>query len=87
MSREYSILFKPSARKELFSLPDQAISAIEEKIDVLISNPRPHGCKKLSGSINEYRIRIGNYRVVYTVSDDTLIVYVIKIAHRKNVYK
>ncbi len=60
----YTVIFKNSARKELLSLPDNTIVAIEEKVDTLVHNPRPHGCKKLSGSTNEYRIRIRNYRVI-----------------------
>ena len=82
----YTIFFKRSALKELLSLPDGAIIAIQAKIDSLSIKPRPLGCKKLKGSINIYRIRIGNYRAVYTIEDQLLTVYVIKIAHRKETY-
>jgi mRNA interferase RelE/StbE len=63
------------------------ILAIESKIDGLSKEPRPSGCKKLQGSENEYRIRIGNYRVIYTVADVVRIVTIIKIAHRKDAYR
>jgi mRNA interferase RelE/StbE len=48
--------------------------------------PRPHGCKKLTGSFNTYRVRTGDYRVVYSIFDDVLVVDVIKIGHRKSIY-
>ena len=72
----YTIIFKNKARKELLSLPEHAIVSIEEKIDALAYNPRPSGYKKLKGSTNEYRIRIGNYRVLYTIHDDIITVYI-----------
>ena len=56
----YTVIFKSRARKELLSIPDKVLIAIEEKIDKLSLNPRPHGCEKLTGRSNEYRIRIGN---------------------------
>jgi len=83
----YSIVLKNTVRKELLSLPDKEIITIENKIDELVQNPRPHGCIKLSGSFNEYRIRVGNYRIIYTIADDILTIFVIKIAHRKDVYR
>jgi len=83
----YTIIFKNKARKELLSLPDKVIEVIEVKIDSLIENPLPHGYKKLKGSNNEYRIRVGNYRIVYTINNNILIITVIKISHRKDVYK
>jgi mRNA interferase RelE/StbE len=83
----YSILFSSRAKKELLALPGKVILAIEAKIDGLAKEPRPSGCKKLQGSENEYRIRIGNYRVIYTVADVVRIVTIIKIAHRKDAYR
>jgi mRNA interferase RelE/StbE len=82
----YSIFFLARAKKELLSLPDKVILTIEAKIDDLTTNPRPSGCKKLQGSDNEYRIRIGNYRVVYTIADIVKIVTIIKVADRKDAY-
>lgn len=84
---KYSILYKRSASEELLQLPANIAHKVKTAIDSLSENPRPQGCKKLKGSVNEYRIRIGNYRVIYTISKTVLIVTIIKIAHRKDVYR
>ena len=60
---------------------------IAGRIEKLAANPRPSGCKKLKGGVNEWRIRIGDYRVIYTVEDSTRAVEVTRIAHRKEVYE
>ena len=83
----YTIIYKKGIDKELARLPKSDYLRITEKILSLAYNPRPHSCKKLIGSTNEYRIRSGNYRVIYTVADDVLTVVIIKIAHRKDVYR
>jgi len=82
----YKILIKPSAVKELKSLPKKDCQRITSKIQLLSKEPRPEGCEKLSVQ-ERYRIRQGNYRIVYSIEDDKLIVYVVKIAHRSKVYK
>jgi mRNA interferase RelE/StbE len=82
----YKILIKASAAKELKSLPKKDVQRITSKIQSLSNEPRPYGCEKLSAQ-ERYRIRQGNYRIVYSIEDDKLIVYVIKIAHRRKVYK
>ena len=84
---KYTIVYKQSASKELLQLPAKIAYKTRAAINSLSENPRPHGCKKLHGSDNEYRIRIGNYRVIYIISDGVLIITVIKIAHRKDVYR
>ena len=83
---KYKIYIKPTAVKELKKIPKQDVSKIIEKIRSLSSNPRPPGCEKLS-SDEKYRLRQGRYRIVYSIADDKLVVLVIKIGHRKNVYK
>jgi mRNA interferase RelE/StbE len=83
----YSIIFTNRAKKELLSLPNRIILILESKIDGLANQPRPVGCKKLQGSENEYRIRIGNYRIIYTVEDVVKIVTIIKVADRKDAYR
>ena len=85
--RDYQITFSSSAEKELLSLPKKLGSQILSKIDLLAQNPRPSGCKKLTGSKNSYRIRVGDFRILYTIEDDKLIVDVVKIGDRKDVYK
>jgi len=82
----YKIFIKSSAAKELARLPKKDIQRITSKIKSLSADPRPHGYEKLSAQ-ERYRIRQSNYRIVYSIEDDKLIVYVIKIAHRSVVYK
>ncbi len=83
----YSVEIKKSAQKELLELPAQVAQNITKIIDSLIENPKPNGSKKLKGSDNAYRIRSGDYRVIYTVLNAKLIIEIIKVGHRKDVYK
>ncbi len=79
--------FKQNAQKELNIIPKKTGFKIISTIELLANNPRPVGSKKLSDSVNAYRIRIGDYRVIDSVFDEQLIVDVIKINHRKQIYK
>jgi mRNA interferase RelE/StbE len=84
----YEIGFKPSALKEIRKLDESARKAIISEIELLANNPRPDGCKKLKGEVNLYRIRVfNNYRVVYEIQDRKLVVTVVKVGHRRDVYK
>jgi mRNA interferase RelE/StbE len=83
----YSVLYKKSAEKELLSLPKEAALKIRKAINLLAANPYPKGYKKLAGHFNAYRIRIGNYRVIYSIENKELLIIVIKIAHHKEVYR
>jgi mRNA interferase RelE/StbE len=82
----YKIEFKKSAVKELNALPNKGIKKIISCIRALSNDPRPPGCVKLS-NLEKYRIRIGNYRVLYSIEDEVLTVYVVKVGHRKDVYR
>lgn len=82
----YKLKIKPSAVKELEKIPKKDLQKLTEKIQSLSINPRPHGCEKLSGQ-EKYRLRKGIYRIVYSIEDGVLIVCVIKIGHRKDIYK
>ena len=84
---DYSISFVRSARKELESLSDQLIRRVLPKIESLSRNPRPSGCKKLKGSNDLWRIRVGEYRVVYSIVDREVGVEVIAIRHRSQAYE
>jgi mRNA interferase RelE/StbE len=84
---EYRVAFKVSAEKEFFRLSEPIPARILPKIKALAADPRPHGCKKLSGGRDEWRIRIGDYRVIYTIDDETRKVEVTRIAHRRDVYE
>lgn len=83
---KYRLLIKPSAVKEIEAIPfKKDRQRILERIAKLADNPRPFGCEKLSGQ-DKYRVRQGRYRIVYAVEDDILLVYVVKVGHRKDVY-
>ncbi|OFX27529.1 MAG: addiction module antitoxin [Armatimonadetes bacterium RBG_16_67_12] len=82
----YKLLVKPSAAKELEALPKRDRQRIVTKIRSLSVEPRPPGCEKLSGH-DLYRVRQGNYRVLYTVQDADLVVVVVTIGHRREVYR
>jgi mRNA interferase RelE/StbE len=84
---EYHAALKASVEKELFRLPDSVVASIFPRIKALATDPRPHGSKKLIGGTNEWRIRMGDYRVVYTVDDQGKKVEVTRIAHRREVYQ
>ncbi len=83
----YLVTFAASARKELTGLPPDVIERLLPKIREPAGNPRPAGCKKLHGYKNRWRIRAGNYRVVYAIDDTGKSVDNTRIAHRKEVYE
>ena len=83
----HAIEFAPSARRELRKLPREVQLKLNERIDSLSSDPRPRGSKKLRGSDELWRIRVGDYRVVYEVRDKILVVLVLRVAHRREVYR
>ncbi|WP_174481792.1 type II toxin-antitoxin system RelE family toxin [methanotrophic endosymbiont of Bathymodiolus puteoserpentis (Logatchev)] len=83
----YKVELKKSAEKSLLKLPKPVIAKVIYLLQGLVHEPRPNGCKKLTGSTNTYRIRTGDYRVVYSIFDDVLTIDVIKIGHRKEIYK
>lgn len=82
----YSIFFKGSVRKDLDAIPKADLKRIMERVGALAQNPRPIGSEKLSGQ-ERYRIRQGNYRIVYSIQDLELTVWVVKVAHRREVYR
>ncbi len=81
----YSITITKTAQKQLDKLSDNIAEPIFEAIQNLAHNPRPHGCKKLKGR-DGYRIRKGNYRIIYDIYDNVLVVDVIAVGHRKDIY-
>jgi mRNA interferase RelE/StbE len=83
----YSVEVKPTARKELEALPDSVLARAVQKIESLSHAPRPAGCKKLKGYKDQWRVRIGDWRVVYIVNDAAKLVSVTRVAHRSNVYE
>ena len=83
----YSIEVKLSARKELESLPDKVLAHVLKKMTALGGTPRPAGCKKLKGYKDQWRVRVGDWRLVYVIDDAAKLISVTRIAHRREVYE
>lgn len=82
----YKIEWKRSAVKELKALPKEAVARIVRAVEQLPSEPYPAGVRKLVGSEHTYRVREGDYRVIYTITASSLIIEVVRVGHRKDVY-
>jgi mRNA interferase RelE/StbE len=82
----YSVFFKESARRELDTIPKNDLQRIMARIASLADTPRPPGAEKLAGH-ELYRIRQGNYRILYSIQDGELTVWVVKVGHRRDVYR
>lgn len=83
----YSVVLTTSAARELHGLPVGVVARMMPRLEHLASAPRPPGCKKLRGGDKEWRIRIGDYRIVYEIDDTAKTVDVTRIAHRREVYE
>jgi mRNA interferase RelE/StbE len=84
---DYSLEVKPSARKELEALPDHVLARVVQKLESLGHAPRPAGCKKLKGYKDQWRIRAGDWRVVYIIDDAAKLISITRIEHRREVYE
>ncbi|MGB9256885.1 MAG: type II toxin-antitoxin system RelE/ParE family toxin [Candidatus Korobacteraceae bacterium] len=84
---EYAVEVKPSARKELESLPDSMLARVVQRLESLRRNPKPAGVKKLKGYKDQWRIRVGDWRVLYIIDDEARLVSITRIAHRREVYR
>ena len=87
MMKEYKIEFLKTASKELAKLPRDIQKRIALKIDLLISDPYPNDAKKLKNGNGHFRIRVGDYRIIYKIENENLIILIIKIAHWREVYQ
>ncbi len=83
----YSVVISKSVQKQIDNLPDDVVQRVIEKIQNLASEPRPDGVVKLKASDNEYRIRVGDYRVRYNIDDESELVQILQCKHRKDVYR
>lgn len=83
---KYNLIFKKSVLKDLRSIPRKDVARIIRCLDKLMNDPRPTGSEKLSGQ-ERYRIRQGLYRIIYEINDDVLMVVVVKVGHRREVYR
>lgn len=81
----YELLIRPSVRKDVRNIPKADLRRIMERIEGLREDPRPSGCIKLSG-LEYFRIRQGDYRIIYEIEDSRLVVVLVKVGHRRDVY-
>jgi mRNA interferase RelE/StbE len=82
----YKIYFRQSVLKDLAKIPKRELQRIIKRIEKLGSDPRPWGCEKISGQ-DRFRIRQGSYRIIYSIQDDELTIWVVKIGHRRDIYR
>jgi mRNA interferase RelE/StbE len=82
----YEIFFKKSVEKDFKAIPKNDLKKIIKRIGALAEDPRPQGCEKLTGQ-GRYRLRQGKYRIVYSIQDNKLTVLVVKVGHRKDIYR
>ena len=83
----YAVYLERAAQKDLNNLPRDRFDQITSEIKSLADNPRPVGCRKLTGSKSDWRIRIGDYRVIYEIDDKAKAVRVMRVRHRREVYR
>lgn len=83
----YSIEVLPSAARQIARLAKDVRVRVARKIEALAADPRPHGVKQLHGEEQLYRVRVGDYRVIYQIKTDRLIVVIVRVGHRKDVYR
>lgn len=84
----FSLRIKPSAAKEIAAIEPKAVrQRVIERIQALAQNPRPSGCDKLSAREGRYRVRQGDSRILYPIEEDRLVVLVVKVGHRREVYR
>ena len=83
----YRIEFSPAAERQFKKIPREVQIRLKHRIDSLTENPFPRGVKKLSAEENLYRLRMGDYRIVYQVQGKALLILILKLGHRKNVYR
>ena len=82
----YKVYFKESVEKDFTAIPKKDLVKILRRIKALSVNPRPSGCEKLTGR-QRYRVRQGRYRIVYSIEDEVLTVWIVRVGHRKDVYR
>jgi len=83
---EYKVSFKKSVQKDFNAIPKKDLKKILDRIELLAEDPGPIGCEKLTGQ-QRYRLRQGRYRILYSIQDDELTVWVVKVGHRKDIYR
>ena len=82
----YKVFFRKSVQKDFEVIPKKDLQKILSRIEKLVDDPRPHGCEKLTDQ-DRYRLRQGKYRIIYSIQDDELTIWVVKVGHRKDIYR
>jgi mRNA interferase RelE/StbE len=83
---QYSLFFRKSVEKDLSDIPKKDVGKILKHIKSLANDPRPPGCEKLTGQ-EKYRLRQGRYRIVYSIQDEELTIWIVTVGHRKDIYR
>lgn len=83
----YLIITPKNVQKQLNILPNDVFDRIDAKIRQLAENPRPDGVVKMKGADNEYRIRVGDYRIIYEINDKDIIIFLLQCKHRRDIYR
>jgi mRNA interferase RelE/StbE len=83
----YTVRYSRSAEKDVQRLPAEIVERVQAAVRPLAENPRPRGSKKLKGFQNRYRIRVGDYRVLYEIHDAIVVVLIVQVSHRKDAYR
>jgi mRNA interferase RelE/StbE len=84
---EYQLTFLPAALRSIKKLPLQVVEKLKPHLEQLSKNPRPLGCKKLKGQTELWRVRAGDYRIIYQIDDGKLVILVVAVGHRKDIYQ
>jgi mRNA interferase RelE/StbE len=82
----YKVFFRKSVEKDCSTIPKKDLRKILQRIEILADDPRPSGCEKLTGQ-ERYRIRQGKYRIVYSIQDNELTIWIVKVGHRSKIYR
>ncbi len=83
---EYKLYFRASVEKDFRAIPKKELRTILHRVELLSKEPRPIGCEKLTGQ-ERYRLRQGKYRIVYSIQDKELTIWIVKVGHRKDIYR
>lgn len=87
MTHRYTVQVARRASKAIAALPRREQQRVRAAIDLLAADPRPPGCMAMSGEAHAYRVRVGDYRIVYEVLDGDLVIQVVRVGHRREVYR
>ena len=83
----YQIDIAPAAQRDVKRLPSEVVRKVDTTMLELEQTPRPHGCTKLEGSEDEYRVRVGDYRILYVIDDKAKLVTIARVRHRRDAYR